>query len=70
MVFNGEGESCGAMGEYSDDHPPAEDFAMNVVEMLDPVVYDDQLQQQFSEDDLSPDTGFIAVRNFDMARLS
>jgi hypothetical protein len=39
------------MGEYSDDHPPPEDFATNEVEVLDPVVDDDQLQQQFYEDD-------------------
>jgi hypothetical protein len=44
-------ESTEAMGEYSDDHPPPEDFATNEVEVLDPVVDDDQLQQQFYEDD-------------------
>jgi hypothetical protein len=51
LLFNGGEESTEAMGEYSDDHPPPEDFATNEVEVLDPVVDDTQLQQQFYEDD-------------------
>jgi hypothetical protein len=51
LLFNGEGESTGALGEYTDDHTPPEDFAANEVEMLDPEVDYDQLQQQFYEDD-------------------
>jgi hypothetical protein len=46
-----EGESTGALSEYSDDHPPPEDFATNELEMLDPEVDDDQLQRQFYEND-------------------
>jgi hypothetical protein len=51
LLFNGGEGDTEAMGEYSDDHSPPEDFATNEVEVLDPVVDDDQLQQQFYEDD-------------------